>query len=138
MSNVLYTHATLTQASQELLLNWWESNVGELLPDKIAHHMTIKFKPNVDDIATTPLGDTVSLRVAGWGQSDVVQAVYVFASVASFNDIPHVTVAVDRARGGKPKDSNQILSNKITPFDGPKLEAIVEATLKNGSVIRTL
>lgn len=112
--------------------------MGSLLPDKIAHHMTIKFKPNDDEVAATPLGKTVSLRVAGWGQNDKIQAVYVFASVASSNPIAHVTVAVDKEAGGRPKDSNEMLINNINAVDGPKLEAIVEATLKNGSIVKEL
>lgn len=138
MSKVLYTHATLTETSRAELLQWWQTNIGHVMPDKIGHHMTIKFKPNDEEVINSPLGKTVSLRVAGWGQNDKVQAVYIFTSVACANPIAHVTVAIDKANGGKPKDSNEMLINNINVVDGPKLEAVVEATLKNGQVIREL
>ena len=80
----------------EVLLRWWASHVGELLPKRIAHHMTIQFRPSADDMAALPIGEPVTLDVVGYAGDAEVQAVVVRPhGVRSTNRVPHVTVATD-------------------------------------------
>lgn len=106
------------------LQRWWESEVGELLPKRIAHHMTIKFGPSADEVAALPLGEPVTLDVVGYANSGEIQAVVVRPhGVASANRIPHVTVATDGTT--PPVKSNDLLAEGWTPVNGPTLHGRV-------------
>lgn len=91
--------------SKELL----QKTLGDKIPEGwevIAHHMTINFKEPVSDEL---VGQKVTLNVTSLGISDKALAVKVSSDkVKSTNTTPHITVAVDRVNGGKPKDSNDI------------------------------
>jgi hypothetical protein len=102
------------------LLRWWESSVGELLPRRIAHHMTIKFGPTVDEVAALPVGKPVTLDVVGYANSGEIQVVVVRPrGVASTNRIPHVTVTTDGATS--PSKSNDLLAEDWIHVNGPTL-----------------
>ncbi|MHC4777380.1 MAG: HAD domain-containing protein, partial [Planctomycetota bacterium] len=106
--------------SPETLLQWWQREVGELLPTTHANHMTIKFKPSPEDLAEYELGARVSIRVNGWADNGKVQAVSVDPGPLKVDkEPPHVTVATGKR--GSPKQSNRLLAEGITPADGPTL-----------------
>ena len=102
----LYTAVILDDPTE--LLRLWEQETGiPLHPKKIAHHMTIKFKPSPEEVARLPIGKRVNLRVIGYAADDKGQAVAVVPQgVSSANEIPHVTVAVN---GTSPVYSNELL-----------------------------
>lgn len=75
-----------------------------------AHHMTINFGKGLTGDLKDDLGEKVSLRAVAVGKSDMAMAVRV-EGYHSSNEIPHVTVAVNVAAGGKP-----VMSNKITDW----------------------
>jgi len=105
----------------KVLLRWWESHVGGLLPKRVSHHMTIQFGPSVDDVAELPLGEPVTLEVVGYAGDVEIQAVVVRPhGVSSKNRIPHVTVATD---GVTPAvKANELLARgPVTPVNGPIL-----------------
>lgn len=94
----------------------------------IAHHMTINFGKGLPENLKDDLGKTVSLRVTKIGVSDKAIAVGV-EGYHSDNAKPHVTIAVNRAKGGKP-----VMSNDIAYWDnwegGPNLSGkVVEQNL---------
>lgn len=105
----------------KVLLRWWESHVGELLPKRIAHHMTIQFGPSVDDVAELPLGEPVTLEVVGYAGDVEIQAVVVRPrGVRSKNRIPHVTVSTDGVTS--PVKANDLLARgPVIPVNGPTL-----------------
>jgi hypothetical protein len=98
--------AILTQALGDKIPQGWEV---------IAHHMTINFK---EPVSSELVGQKVILTATSLGLSDKALAVKVTSGgVQSVNAIPHVTVAIDRTNGGKPKDSNAITDwQKIQPI----------------------
>ncbi|NBR00760.1 MAG: hypothetical protein EBT79_10030 [Actinobacteria bacterium] len=114
-------YAAIMLDDPNVLLRWWESHVGEVLPRRIAHHMTIKFHPSVDEVAALPLGEPVTLDVVGYAGDVEIQAVVVRAhGIASANRIPHVTVATDGVT--PPVKSNDLLERgPVTPVNGPRL-----------------
>jgi hypothetical protein len=103
------------------LLRWWSMNIGGLLPQVYAHHMTIKFKPADSDLDALTVGALVGLRIVGFADDSHVQAVAVEPiGVHSASPIPHVTVATD---GTPPVKSNELLARGYTPIDGPVIPA---------------
>jgi len=103
-SNVLYSAVVLDDKSRTALIQQFAS----MLPEgwkTIAHHMTIVFGKGIED--KTELGKEVVLNVVALGASDKALAVRV-SGYPTTNKIPHVTVAVNDAGGGKPFDSNSI------------------------------
>ncbi len=76
---VEYTEAILSKTSHKKLLRWWEHNVGPLLPEAKAQHMTIQYKPS-EGTKGIAVGQRVSLQVQGWAASETVQVVAVAPS----------------------------------------------------------
>jgi predicted kinase len=76
-----------------------------------AHHMTINLGKGLTGELVDDVGKTVTLRAVAVGKSDMAMAVKV-EGYHSDNAIPHVTVAVNVADGGKPVMSNQITNWK--------------------------
>lgn len=103
-----YVAVMLDDKSSNLLLEF----LGELIPNdwEIIHnfHMTLymgSFKPN--DIFQ--LGEKVHLVANSISFAEKVIAIGIcFGGGISENKNPHITIAVDRKRGGKPAMSNDI------------------------------
>lgn len=107
-----------------ILLRWWRDAVGDLLPRRKAHHMTIRFDPSADEIAALPIGESVALDVVGYADNGLIQAVVVRPrGVWSASRVPHVTVATDGFTSAK--QSNDMLAYGWTPVDGPTLKGRV-------------
>ena len=102
----LYTGVMLTESSQKALRLWWLETVGILEKDIYCHHMTIAFKPSLEELSTTPVGDQFRLKVIGFVNKEGVQAVVVDDNGISANKFPHLTVATD---GTPPFQSNKRL-----------------------------
>lgn len=107
-SRVLYAAVVLDKESQSSLISQFASKLPEGWKT-IAHHMTIVFGRALDD--KNEIGKEVELTITELGISDMAMAVKV-EGYPSANDIPHITVAVNEAGGGKP-----FMSNKITNWD---------------------
>jgi len=99
------------------LMRWWESNVGSPLhPKAFSHHMTIKYKPDPDEVTSLPIGSLVRLKIVGWAEDERGQAVVVEPhGVRSTNAIPHITVATN---GAPPSYSNELLERGWDPARG--------------------
>ena len=108
-------------ASTEALLRWWEAEVGEVLPKRVAHHCTLRFRPTEAELAEYELGQATTLRVVGFAHDAGIQAVVVelAGDMRSANAVPHVTVATDGVT--PPVRANDLLSAGFTPVDGPVL-----------------
>lgn len=91
----------IDEKSRNTLLATFKSQI----PDGweiIAHHMTINFK-GISDEEGTP----VTLKVVAVGLDDMACAVKV-EGYQSTNAIPHITLAINKQAGAKPKNSNDI------------------------------
>jgi putative lipoic acid-binding regulatory protein len=132
MSKVLYTGVFLTQDSANALQFWWTKNIGKILPDVLCHHLTLQFKPSEKDLLKNPIGEMCQLHVVGHAQSNLVQAVVIARQKLEIqNDIPHVTVAIDKSNGGKPNDSNRLLATGFEHCNGLILFGRVGIALPN-------
>ncbi len=103
-SGILYSGVVLDTASRNKLLDM----VGNKIPSgwkEFAHHMTIIFGKGVKN--KDEVGKKVVLTVTAIGSTDKVIAVKV-EGYESINKVPHITVAVNLADGGKPVMSNDI------------------------------
>ncbi len=103
----IYTALKLDEESHNRLKTILASEIPEGW--KIfCHHMTI----NLGDASVGPaaefVGKTMTLRAVKLGKDEKVMAVRVESDCPSSNSIKHVTVAVNFAGGGKPKDSNDL------------------------------
>jgi len=98
--------------SRKKLLNLLKSHYPDVVKDNwelVAHHMTIDpFKPlGANDV--DKLGKKYKLSVTDIGCSDKACAVKVTGyDEKTNNEFAHITLAVNRVGGGKPKDSNSI------------------------------
>ena len=107
---VLYSAVVLDDKSHAKLL----TALGHLIPKgwkTFAHHMTIVFAKGLPEDIKSDLGKVVDIRATEIGKSDLAIAVKV-DGYPSTNDIPHITLAVNAAEGGKP-----FISNKITNWE---------------------
>lgn len=105
MSKIAYSGVVLDERSKERLMK----NFKDLIPEDwefIAHHMTINMG-EIDSKYERYLGIPLPLKVESFGIDDKVAAVSV-SGFPSNNEIPHVTLAVNRKEGGKPVMSNDI------------------------------
>ena len=117
-----HTRVTLDDPSQ--LRDWWTENVGDLLPQVKAHHMTIKHRPSDAELGALSMGGAAGMKIAGYAQDDKAQAVVVEPQgVDSANAVPHVTVAV--AAGVSAAHSNELLARGYTKVDGPVLKGTI-------------
>jgi hypothetical protein len=87
----------------------------------IAHHMTINFRGLSDEE-----GKLVNLKVIEVGLDDKALAVKVVGyDKPTNNAFPHVTIAINRSGGAKPKDSNDIKNWTKVP-NGITLSGTIE------------
>jgi predicted kinase len=93
------SHAKLIEATKQYIPEGWKI---------FAHHMTINFGKGLPEDLKGDLDTKKFITATEIGVSDMAIAVKV-EGYHSDNDIPHVTVAVNTAEGGKP-----VMSNKIT------------------------
>jgi hypothetical protein len=133
MAKILYIGSFLTTESKALLLAWWKLNVGDLLSDVKAEHVTLKFKPNDLDLSLYPMKELGKLenkiKVIGYAKNDKCQAVHVACELKSNNEFPHITIAVN---GVPPSYSNELISNAVKDgtlikVDGPELIGIFDS-----------
>lgn len=129
---VLYTAVILDKYSQNIL----REQFMHLVPDGwewIGHHMTIQLGQLSDNLKEKMLGEEVRLKIESLGSDDKAMAIKV-SGFYSKNNIPHITLAVNRTNGGKPKDSNNIESDKWVPY---KTNIVLTGIVKEVSNIKT-
>ena len=104
-SSISYSAVVLDEESRKKLIN----DFSHILPESweiICHHMTICLGELPSDLKSN-IGKKVSLKVIKWGVSGKAMAVQV-EGYYSENNIPHITIAINRKAGAKPFDSNKI------------------------------
>lgn len=92
----------------------------------IAHHMTIQLGELPETLRHEMLGEQVNLQVVSLGMDDKVMAIGV-DGYWSKNKTPHVTLAVNRANGGKPVMSNHISTELWKPY---KINALLSGVVE--------
>lgn len=110
--NVSYSAVVLDEESRKKLIKvfWY------LIPSNyevIAHHMTIKMgalENGSREKQDMENGIEITLNVVDYAMDDLVMAVGV-EGYPTTNAKPHITIAVNRADGGKP-----FMSNKLTDW----------------------
>jgi len=112
---VLYSAVVIDEKSKAVLFTALATKIPQDWK-VFAHHMTIVFGKGLPDELKGDLGKTVILKATEVGVSDMAIAVKV-DGYSSTNAIPHITIAVNTAEGGKPYDSNRIENwESITPI----------------------
>lgn len=101
-----YTALVLDNESHNKLVNAFKVPDGW---EVVAHHMTINMGTPDKGPAESLIDQEAPLTVVSLAKDELVMAVGVDSPVPSNNQIKHITVAVNRADGGKP-----FLSNKLT------------------------
>ena len=106
----VFLAAVLTPEAKKQLYRWWSTQ--PMAPEPLAinksSHMTIKFRPSLEEVALTPIGQEVILQVTGWAADGKIQAVSVEPQgVGSANAIPHVTFSI-KDPSVAPKLSNDL------------------------------
>lgn len=122
--NIKYSGLVLDETSRQKLLNFQQIK-NLITPDMevITHHMTIKLGGLQGTPHESRIDQRESVNALSVGALDGL-VVAVMVDGASDNQIPHVTIAVDRNKGAKPVDSNKITEwqKLTTPI---KLEGVV-------------
>ena len=108
--SIAYTAVVLDKNSHDLLVSKMKHHIPEGWV-VYCHHMTINMGAyKIRD----EVGKQVTLTVSSIAHDDKVVAVQVHGYPSS-NSQPHITVAVNKAGGGKPKDSNTLKKWESTP-----------------------
>lgn len=118
-----YTALVLTPESRKLLLEKFQENIPAGW-ETVAHHMTINLGSSESGPAHDLVGSEGEMVVVMLGVSDKAVAVEVASKIPSTNALKHITLAVNRAGGGKPKDSNDI--RKWEPASPISLRGVVK------------
>lgn len=108
MNNVSYSAVVLDDISRERLIDKFKNIIPEGW-DVLAHHMTINLG-EIDPEYENYVGLVVRLTVNDIAMDDKVIAVGVSSEFKSVNAKPHITLAVNRANGGKPVMSNNLIN----------------------------
>ena len=112
-----YSGYLLTEQSRAELLG----HIPPVHPDVIAHHITHEY-----GVYESLPPDTNLVRVVATAQNDKVQAAIVKVNGTTAreyaNGFYHVTISVDRAAGGRPNDSNELIRDSqhwvsVDPFN---------------------
>lgn len=124
-NNVSYSAIILSKSSHNKLLELFPVPTGDGW-EKLAHHMTIIMGP-LKGKARELIGQTFELRAVSFASDDKVMAVGVEqpGEVVSTNAVPHITLAVNRAVGGKP-----VMSNRLTNWKPLPEPVILDGTLQ--------
>lgn len=105
----MYTAIVLTAESRNLLLQ----KLAKFIPhdwEKKAHHFTIHMGRLKDSPAKDfDLNSVIDMTIETVAKDGLVMAVGISSVIPSSNKIKHITMAVNRAAGGKP-----VFSNKLT------------------------
>lgn len=124
----VFLAAVLTPEAKKQLYRWWSTQ--PMAPEPLAinksSHMTIKFRPSLEEVALTPIGQEVILQVTGWAADGKIQAVAVEPQgVGSANAVPHVTFSI-KDPSVAPKLSNDLFVTagvRRQQVKGPALKA---------------
>jgi len=107
--NISYSGVVLDENSRKRLLSSPEiKNYLNPEHDVIAHHMTIKLGGLMGTIHEKRIGNDEKIVANSVGVSNDGLVVAVGVDGISDNKKPHVTVGVNRKKGGKPAMSNYI------------------------------
>ena len=109
MNNVSYSAIVLDDSSRQRLIDKFKNIIPEGF-EIIAHHMTINLG-EIDPEYEKYLGLAVRLTVNDIAMDDKVIAVGV-SGFNTRNPKAHITLAVNRANGGKP-----VMSNNLTNWE---------------------
>lgn len=143
----LYSAAFLDEGSREDLYNWWKMHVKEDLLDRVPKHshMTIKFKPNEEEVLAIPVGEDAdkTVTVIGFAHNNMGQAVQVRVSDESIErqdgGIAHITISASEDAPMGFAYSNELLSQGVEEVSaGPELTVRVGLFLTNGKVVYDL
>ena len=115
-----WSAVVLDDKSRALLIATYKTQIPEGW-EIIAHHMTINPFGLTDNE-----GQPVTLQVIAVGLDEKALAVKVVGYVGQTNNaFPHITIAINRSNGAKPKDSNTIKNWTPTP-SGIVLTGVVQ------------
>lgn len=117
----MYVAAVLTPESKRTLLNSIQGRIPEGW-ETIAHHSTIRMGKAVPE---DYVGDSAWMLVTHYAINERVLAVKLYTDFATINKVPHITIAVNRAIGAKPVESNG-LENWIPVPEQIELMGIIQ------------
>ncbi len=118
--NVSYSAIVLDEESRNKILALFGSEIPEGW-EILAHHVTINLGPLKEEFGYN-VGDKVKSNITDLGISDKAIALRVDAKTMNTNS--HITLAINRAGGAKPKDSNDI--ENWVPVEGLSVWGVVE------------
>jgi Fungal tRNA ligase phosphodiesterase domain len=130
-TSVGYTAVLLDEASVAQLISHFHIPQGWSI---LCHHMTINMGEAIKGPASHLVGQNATLTVKAVAQNDKVMAVAVDSLVPSQNPVKHITIAVNRAGGGKPVMSNQLTG--WTPIQHFQINGVVAEVAHGGTIIR--
>ena len=133
IQSISYSAVVLDDKSQQILKNKFQ----DLGPDYewIGHHMTICMGPITDDSIIKLIGSSVSIQATEIGINDKVIAVAV-NGFYSKNKKPHITLMVNRANGGKPVMSNNILPEEWADIPTITLTGVVTEIPNKAAILK--
>jgi hypothetical protein len=125
-------YVALRLTNSPALIRWWKANVGELLPEVDAHHVTLQYRPSKSQIQRYPLGKKMAVKVTGVIDTPDVQAVVVDPrNLRIGTKKPHITVAL--SKGTKPRKSLDAWPMRKKVNNGPIVRGVVVVIDEDGT-----
>ncbi len=118
--NVSYSAIVLDEESRNKILALFGAEIPEGW-EILAHHVTINMGPLKEEFGHN-LANKVEAKITDLGTSDKAIALRVDAKTKNENS--HITLAINRVGGAKPKDSNDI--ENWVPVEGLSVWGVVE------------
>jgi len=106
MTKISYTAVVLDKKSLGILAQKF-AKFNPVGWNWVPHHMTITLGELEPELREKLIGTTQTLNIVALGKNDMAMAVKV-SGCYSTNAIPHITLSVNQAEGGKPSMSNKI------------------------------
>ncbi len=89
-------------------------------PDFIGHHITHVFPVSPHEESPFPLGTPATVKVIGHAEEDGLEALVVTVDGKAKRDDTkpyHITWSLDRSKGKRPVQSNQLVARGFTPVE---------------------
>jgi len=120
----VYSGVFFSESEMRALRVWFKNETGlDPLPSLPKDpHLTVAFKPPIEEVAEMPLGYKARLTVIGYAADEKGQAVLV-KGFPSDRLHPHVTLST--APGVPPAYTKDLLAAGVTQVRGPTIEGVV-------------
>jgi len=106
---VIFTQAVIDQAARDKIMSLGSVYLGQPFGIIKAHHMTINYRPTIDEYNSLNYGDKTTIYAVGAVGDNNCQAILIETTLPVANKHPHITLS--HTLDVTPKYSNELIEN---------------------------